>query len=50
MARMHKGGAGSSKVNHEGIVKHCDAIAKNLRAAAAESDALAAEYRAEARH
>lgn len=50
MARMHKGGAGSSKVNHAGIVKHCDAIAKNLRAAAAESEALAAEYRAEAKH
>jgi hypothetical protein len=45
MGKMHKAGAGSSKVNHDGIVKHCDAIAKNLRAAAAESEALAAEYR-----
>ena len=45
MAKMHKGGAGSSKVNHEGIVRHCDKIAQNLRAAAQESDALAAELR-----
>ena len=48
MAKMHRGGAGSSKVNHEGIVKHCDAIAKDLRAAAKETDELAAEYRKEA--
>ena len=45
MGKMHKAGAGSSKINHDGVVKHCDAIAKNLRAAAAESEALAAEYR-----
>ena len=45
MAKMHRGGAGSSKVNHEGIAKHCDAIAKELRAAAKESEELAAEYR-----
>ena len=48
MAKLHKAGGGSAKVNHDGIVKHCDAIAKNLRAAAAESEALAAEYRKEA--
>ena len=48
MAKAHRGGAGSSKVNHEGIVQHCNAIAKNLREAAKESDALAAEYRKEA--
>lgn len=45
MARMHKGGAGSSKMNHEGVVRHCDKIAENLRAAAEESDALAKELR-----
>jgi len=45
MARMHKGGAGSSKVNHESIVRHCDKIAENLRAAAQESDALAKDLR-----
>src|SRR5690606_10624755 len=41
MAQMHKAGAGSQKVNHESIVRHCENIAKNLRAAADESDALA---------
>ena len=46
MAEMHRGGAGSSKVNHENIVRHCENIAKNLRAAADESDALAAELKA----
>lgn len=45
MSKMHRGGAGSSKVNHESIVSHCNEIVKNLRAAAKESDALAAEYR-----
>jgi hypothetical protein len=45
MAQAHRGGAGSSKVNHEGIVQHCKGIAENLRAAARESDAAAAEYR-----
>ena len=45
MAKMHRGGAGSSKVNHDGVVRHCENIAKNLRAAAQESDALAAELR-----
>ncbi|HEU4589553.1 MAG TPA: hypothetical protein VFS13_01490 [Steroidobacteraceae bacterium] len=47
MAMMHRGGAGSSKVNHEAIARHCDAIARNLRAAAKESEDLAAEYRKE---
>jgi hypothetical protein len=46
MAQMHKGGAGSQKTNHESIVRHCENIAKNLRAAADESDALAAELKA----
>ena len=46
MARMHMAGAGSSKVNHESIVRHCDKIAENLRAAAQESDALAKDLRA----
>jgi hypothetical protein len=45
MARMHRGGAGSSKMNHENIVRHCDKIAASLRAAAQESDALAKELR-----
>lgn len=49
MGKMHKGGAaGSSKMNHESVVKHCEAIAKDLRAAADESEALAAVYRKEA--
>ena len=47
MAKMHKAGAGSAKVTHEGIVQHCNALAKDLREAAKESDALAAEYRKE---
>lgn len=46
MAQMHKAGVGSSKVNHENIVRHCEMIAKDLRAAAVESDALAAELKA----
>src|SRR5512144_3172387 len=41
MAKMHKAGGGSSKVDHESIVRHCDKIAKDLRAAAQESDDLA---------
>lgn len=45
MARMHKGGAGSPKMNHESIVRHCDKIAEDLRAAAQESDALAKDLR-----
>jgi hypothetical protein len=45
MGKMHKGGAGSSKMNHDSIVRHCEKIAQNLRAAAQESDALAAELR-----
>ncbi len=49
MAQMHKGGAGSQKTNHESIVRHCENIAKNLRAAADESDALAAELKAESK-
>lgn len=46
MAQMHKAGAGSAKVNHEGIVRHCEKIAQDLRAAADESDALASELKA----
>jgi hypothetical protein len=45
MAKMHMGGAGSSKVNHESIVRHCDKIAESLRAAAKESDDLAKDLR-----
>ena len=45
IARMHRGGAGTGKTAHESIAKHCERIAENLRAAAAESDALAAQYR-----
>lgn len=47
IAKAHRGGAGSPKMSHESVVQHCKAIAKNLRAAADESDALAAEYRKE---
>ena len=46
MAKMHKGGTGSSKMNHESVVLHCDKIAENLRAAAKESDDLAKDLRA----
>ncbi len=49
MAKMHMAGAGSSKVNHDSIVRHCDKIAKDLRAAAQESDDLAKELRANAK-
>jgi hypothetical protein len=50
MAKMHKGGAGSSKLNHAGIVRHCEKIAQHLRAAAQESDALAATLRESAKN
>lgn len=46
MAKMHMGGAGSSKMNHDSVVRHCDKIAENLRAAAKESDDLAKDLRA----
>jgi hypothetical protein len=50
MAKMHRSGsAGSSKMNHENIVRHCEKIAEDLRAAAQESDALAAELRSSAK-
>jgi hypothetical protein len=45
MAKMHRGGAGSSKMNHDSVVQHCKKLSESLRAAAAESDALAAEFR-----
>jgi hypothetical protein len=48
MGRMHKANAGSSKVNHDNVVRHCDTIAKELRAAAEESESLAREYRKDA--
>ena len=48
MAKMHRGGAGSPKVNHQGIAKHCDKIAADLRSAAKESEERAAEYRKDA--
>jgi hypothetical protein len=49
MAKMYMAGAGSSKVNHESIVRHCDKIAEDLRAAAKESDDLAKDLRASAK-
>lgn len=49
MAKMHMGGAGSSKAQHDSIVHHCDKIAKDLRAAAQESDDLAKELREKAK-
>jgi hypothetical protein len=45
MAKMHRGGAGSAKINHENVARHCQKIAENLRSAAQESDALAATLR-----
>ena len=48
IAKMHRGGTGSAKMSHESVVRHCQELAKNLRAAAAESEALAAEYRKQA--
>jgi hypothetical protein len=44
MAQVHRAGGGSSKAGHESVVQHW-AIAKDLRAAADESEALAAVYR-----
>jgi hypothetical protein len=49
MAKAHRGGAGSSKMNHESVAKHCDKIAASLRSAADESAALAAELKAGAK-
>ena len=43
-AQMHSAGSGSSKIAHASIAQHCEKIAANLRAAADESDALAATY------
>jgi hypothetical protein len=45
IAQMHKAGAGSSKTAHESIANHCERLAKQLRTAAEESDAIAAAYR-----
>lgn len=46
IARAHKAGAGSSKIAHDSIAQHCERIAESLTAAAKESEALAADYRA----
>ncbi len=45
IARRHSAGGGFSKTAHESVVLHCNRIAENLRAAADESEALAATYR-----
>ena len=45
MAKMHHAGAGNPKMNHESMVRHCSKIAEDLRAAAKESEAAAAEAR-----
>lgn len=45
IARMHRAGAGSSKIAHDTIAQHCERIAGNLSAAAKESEALAESYR-----
>jgi hypothetical protein len=42
---MHKAGAGGPKTAHESIANHCERLAEQLRSAAEESDAIAAEYR-----
>jgi hypothetical protein len=44
-AKLHEAGAGGSKSSHASITQHCNKIAADLRAAADESDALAATYR-----
>ena len=46
IARAHRAGAGSPKIAHDSIAKHCERIAENLTAAAKESEALAQSYRA----
>jgi predicted secreted Zn-dependent protease len=45
IARMHRAGAGSSKMAHDSIAQHCERIAESLTAAAKESEALAESYR-----
>ena len=45
MARMHRGGAGSSKTAHDSIARHCERMAENLTAAAEESEAVAESFR-----
>ena len=45
LAQMHAAGSSSSKAAHASMAQHCEKIAANLRAAAAESDALATSYR-----
>jgi hypothetical protein len=45
IAQMHRSGAGPSKMSHESIAAHCEQLAAKLRAAADESDAIAAAYR-----
>jgi hypothetical protein len=45
IAKAHRSGASGSKTAHESIAKHCEGIAADLRAAADESDALAATFR-----
>lgn len=43
-AKLHKGGTGKDKAQHEAIARHCEKIAKDLEDAALESDALAHTY------
>ena len=45
VAKMHRSGAGPSKMSHQSIAEHCERLAEKLRAAADESDALAETYR-----
>jgi hypothetical protein len=45
IAKMHRSGAGPSKISHQSIAEHCERLAEKLRAAADESDAIAATYR-----
>jgi len=45
IAKMHRAGTGPSKMSHESIAQHCERLAQSLRAAAEESDAIAAAYR-----
>ena len=46
LAKMHRSGSpAGSKTSHLSIAVHCENIAKNLNAAAAESEAMATIFR-----
>ena len=45
IAKMHSAGAGGPNTAHRSIALHCERLATQLRAAAEESDSIAAAYR-----